>query len=561
MRVKKRLLLGNLLVVGLIFLISALSILQIKQQQTGYSQLNQDMHSIISLKEVQYYFTGQANDERGFLLTGDPQFKIEIQNKADEIKKRLTNLEPILNNAQEKSLLQAISQSHQKFTEINFQVIQLYQNGHQENAQQLSLNDGRTTRKSLEGTFDQLVKLVSQDETKLEQANEQSLNRLYRISIFISILSLLIALILGLYNGGKITTPLIRATEISAALAQGHFNSDFSEYKQSQDEIGQLLKNFTEMAKNLRSLIQQIQQSSSLVAATSQELTASAEQQAKATTQVATSMNAVSSSSEQQLLTMNHVTSAMESFSQRIQSAAQNSKGISDLSNRTTNTTRDGLVAIQDAIHQMSSVESSTQFVKDSIENLALSSSRIAEIITLISGIADQTNLLALNAAIEAARAGEGGRGFAVVAEEVRKLAEQSRQAAGNIAHLITENEKNINNVAQAMSAGVADVNTGINKVNTAGNSFSAIAHLMENLSIQIQEVNSAILDMANGTEELTQSFKSIDQATMNIVSNIQIVSSAAEEQTASSQEIASSSQELAKMAQSLLNATQVFKI
>ncbi|WP_371375565.1 methyl-accepting chemotaxis protein [Sporomusa aerivorans] len=178
-----------------------------------------------------------------------------------------------------------------------------------------------------------------------------------------------------------------------------------------------------------------------------------------------------------------------------------------------------------------------------------------------ISGIAGQTNLLALNAAIEAARAGEQGKGFAVVAEEVRKLAEQSQEAAKHIASLIKEIQLDTGKAVTAMNDGTQEVKKGTGVVTSAGQSFDNIANLVTAVSRQIEEVSTAMQQLAAGSQQVVAQVQAIGAVSKEALGHTQTVSAATEEQSASMEEIAASSQSLAKMAEELQHAIAQFRI
>ncbi|MBP2657756.1 MAG: methyl-accepting chemotaxis sensory transducer, partial [Firmicutes bacterium] len=170
-------------------------------------------------------------------------------------------------------------------------------------------------------------------------------------------------------------------------------------------------------------------------------------------------------------------------------------------------------------------------------------------------------NLLALNAAIEAARAGEQGRGFAVVAEEVRKLAEQSQDAAKQIAALIGEIQGDTDKAVNAMNDGTREVKVGAEVVNASGKAFQEIADLIYKVSNQIKEISTEIEQMAVGSQRIVESVKQIDTLSKKASGEAQTVSAATQEQSASMQEVASSSQALANLAMDLRQAVGKFHI
>lgn len=329
----------------------------------------------------------------------------------------------------------------------------------------------------------------------------------------------------------------------------------------SNDEIGRLGQSFEQMAQNLRGLIQKVQGATEQVSASSEELTASSEQSAQAANQIATSITNVAAGASEQLAAANDTTAVVEQISAGIQQIAANANQVAAHSAQAAEKAKNGDKAVEQAVDQMGHIEATVNTSAQVVTKLGERSKEIGQIVDTISGIAGQTNLLALNAAIEAARAGEQGRGFAVVAEEVRKLAEQSQEAAKKIAELIGEIQGETDRAVVAMDNGTREVKTGAEVVNTAGTAFREIAGLVTEVSGQVKEISAAMQQMASGSQQIVDSVKKIDDLGKKSAGEAQGVSAAAEEQLASMEEIASSSQALAKLADDLQTAVNGFRI
>lgn len=375
-----------------------------------------------------------------------------------------------------------------------------------------------------------------------------------RNSTFVmAIIFLLISTIGGFFLLRFITRPIITIAEHLEHIAKGDFTKETpASLLKMKDEIGVLAKATNGISINLRGLIRNVAQSAEQVAASAEELTASAEQQAQATNQVAVAIMSVATGTEKQSNAIEETSLVMDHISASLQQVASSSNEVAEQAGSTARVAKDGQQAVDKAVNQMDKISEVTKNVQIAVDKLALGSMKIGEITNVISGIAAQTNLLALNAAIEAARAGEQGRGFSVVAEEVRKLAEQSSEAAKQITDLINNNQMNIDHAVEAMQTGAQNVTTGIEVVKTAGDTFIQITGSINQVVSQIQEVSVTIEEMAGGSQRIVSSITQIDEISKDNIGQTQTVSAATEEQTASAEQIASASQSLAKMAQDL---------
>jgi methyl-accepting chemotaxis protein len=329
----------------------------------------------------------------------------------------------------------------------------------------------------------------------------------------------------------------------------------------SRDEIGRLADTSNTMVAGLRQLVGQISHSAGHIAASSQQMTASAEQSALAAGQVAESITQVAAGAAQQVRAVDQTVASVEGLSAGIRQIAASADTAAAAAGKTAGAAKDGGAAIDRAVSQITSIEKTVVNSAQVVSRLGARSQEIGEIIDTISGIAGQTNLLALNAAIEAARAGESGRGFAVVAEEVRKLAEQSQDAAARIAALIGEIQADTAQAVSAMEEGTREVKVGTQVVHSAGQSFGEIAALAADLSGQVQEISAAIGRLSRGSQQIVAAVREIEGVSKGTAAQSQNVSAATEEQSASMEEIAAASQALARLAEELQVAVSRFTL
>lgn len=329
----------------------------------------------------------------------------------------------------------------------------------------------------------------------------------------------------------------------------------------SGDEVGRLTLAFNTMTERLRVLVQRISHTTEQVAASAEELTASSEQSSQAANQVAGSIASVANGANGQLIATQETLTVVEQMSAGLQQVAANTNQVAEQSARAAEKASEGMKAAEKAVSQMTGVEGTVNTSAQVIAQLGVRSQEISLIVDTISGIAGQTNLLALNAAIEAARAGEQGRGFAVVAEEIRKLAEQSQEAAKRITEMIRGIQDDTTKAVAAMNEGTLEVKTGAEVVNAAGAAFQIIVELVSQVSNQVRDISASLQQIASGSRQIVGSVQKIDALSKSSAKEAETVSAATEEQLASMEEIASSSEALAKTAQELREQVAKFRI
>lgn len=557
MRIRTKLILGYTVVSLLIIAITVTAIYGFKSIKVAYQSISDESDTtIINLREIQFYFTGQANDERGFLLTQGKEFRQEVIEKSENVKKRLFSVEQTLKSNEEKALLKKITDAHQAFTAINLAVIDSYNAGNPEEAKRLSFEVGRKVRKDLQASFDELVKIKINETAQKKQQTENMASKLLIFILAVSGSVITVGVLSGIYLTRSITKPI---ANMAKHMDSGDLN--FAASVRSEDEIGQLVKSFDKMASLLRKMVNDIQSNAEQVAASSEELTATAAQSSLAANQVAVTIEKVAHSSGEQISLVQEAVHSTNSMTAAIKKVASDTSDVEAISEKTSEEARKGTEAVARVVTQMGTIEQTVSKSALVVAKLGERSREIGEITDVIASIAGQTNLLALNAAIEAARAGEHGRGFGVVAEEVRKLAEQSQEAAQKIAGLIATIQNDTDQAVQAMTSGTQEVKMGTEVVHLAGQSFSGIASLVAEVSAKIIYIAESITAMSERSEAVLFSMNAVDTASKEIASQTQTVSAATQEQYAAMEEVESFSQTLSRMAQELQEAVNKFKM
>jgi methyl-accepting chemotaxis protein len=395
---------------------------------------------------------------------------------------------------------------------------------------------------------------------KEKVVSENLATNLNRIVLGAIILAVLFSLTAGIGMANMIARPLKTLTKDAKEVAGGNLTIDHV-LVNSQDEVGQLSVAFNDMVEHLRMLVKKVIVTAEQVTASSQELTSNAEESAQVATQMAATISELAEGATQQAQDVNATASTVEQMSAGIQQVAANANAVNSMAEKTASSAQEGGKAVEAATEQMHIVEATVAESAAVIAKLGDRSKEIGQIVDTISGIAGQTNLLALNAAIEAARAGEQGRGFAVVAEEVRKLAEQSQEAAKQIASLIGEIQNETQIAVDSMNRGTQEVNKGAQVVNAAGTAFADIVSSINEVSSEVEEISAAIQQMAVGSQQIVSSVRDIERISKDAAEQSQTVSAATQEESASMQEIAAASEALTKLAEELQGLVVKFSV
>lgn len=375
------------------------------------------------------------------------------------------------------------------------------------------------------------------------------------IMIAVAIIGSLVAYLIS----RSITKPVIALMRGAEKVAAGDLTQQV-EIKRN-DELGKLGEAFGDMRRNLEKLITQISHSSTTVSETSEQLYHAANDMSASSQQVATSMNSMNEGVAEVATSIADSTASIVEVNTDLTRVTAEVKIMQEMANTVAGQSEDGQQLVEKTLNQMNTIQQEMQQSQEAATQLGSRSREIGEIIHIITEIAAQTNLLALNASIEAARVGEQGRGFAVVAGEVKKLAEQSSQAASSITELISSTQHESERVLQSISQGNQAVQTGQTWIHEMYENFKVIFNGVSSFSSQMEGLKQA-LDKADGSFELIAgAMQKISGVTEEQTAGYEEVAAAVEEQSATMQQMTASFRNLSQMAADLQHSVQSFKI
>jgi methyl-accepting chemotaxis protein len=354
--------------------------------------------------------------------------------------------------------------------------------------------------RSLDTEFDKMERAL----LAVRAANADRLRALNRYAILGgSALAVLLAILLGFLISRSIVVPIQTALAMADTVAKGDLT--YSVKIDGSDEAAQLVTTLKAMQQSLAQVVSNVRQSSEGVA------TASAE--------IAQGNVDLSSRTEKQASALEETAASMEQLSATVTQNADGARRANQLAAQASTVAVQGGEVVGQVVETMKGINASSR--------------QIAEIISVIEGIAFQTNILALNAAVEAARAGEQGRGFAVVATEVRSLAGRSAEAAKEIKRLITTS--------------VERVEEGTALVDKAGHTMAEVVSAIKHVSNLMREISGASSEQASGVAQIGEAVASMDQVTQQ---NAALV-----------EEMAAAASSLNSQARDLVQVVAVFKL
>lgn len=449
-RLRNWILLGYSVPIAALVVSALTTIYNVHQLQQRAQELSRGRTVAAELNKVEIHVHAMSRATRGYLIDDQPRFTQEFETNQRSGHISLDNLQDLIIVPKQKQRLARLTQQFKEVEARNLKLLALVSQG--KKAEAIAFwKQGQHLNEVTELT--QLMDELQAGEEEIVaigiRLETEALNNLQTVVVAAAILSVLFSIALCLWIVAK---------------ASNQMNS-----------------------------------SATIIASSASQIAASIEEQERITSQQAASVNETTT-------TMDQLGSSSRLSAEQAATAASGARQALELADggtRAVERTLKGMVTLRDKVGA----------IADQILRLSEQTNQIGSISGLVSDLANQTNMLALNAAVEAVRAGEHGKGFAVVSNEIRKLADQSRQSAAKINALVVDIQNAINSTVMATDEGTKTVEEGVRIADETADAFSGVAEAVNNVALSNQQISLNIQQQAAAVQQVVEAMNSLNAA------------------------------------------------
>jgi methyl-accepting chemotaxis protein len=507
---------------GVIWLLLAVVIVIAYRDITELALSGQEMHDLqfttaLELIEVRSYLNYNREQMLEMILTSDKTEMKKIEDninqgvhQIDEAIEKLPNLDL---GSRGRSLLTELKNNLPDYRRTRQEGISLVEGGKIEEAKKLviTLQDERFD--NIRSLAVEMGDMVSKDAEKRIAMNMQTAGTVKVVFILIGIATFMLGGLVIFFLNRTIADPLRKITKTAEAIAEGDLNVSLPAGNRG-DEIGLLIQSFSRMIANLRRMISDINESVNMLGSSASEILASTTQVASGTSETATAIS--------------ETTTTVEEIRQAAQLSSRKAQNLSENAEKVVQVSRAGQKAVEETAAGMRHIRSQMESIANTIVRLSEQGQSIGGIIATVTDLADQSNLLAVNAAIEAAGAGETGKRFAVVAQEIRTLAEQSKQATAQVRDILNDLQKATSAAVMATEQGNKAVDAGVIQSAQAGEAIQTLSRSTEETMQAAIQIVTSSRQQEVGMDQIGTAMENINQAGAETVASMRQTEEAA---------------------------------
>jgi len=446
---------GYILVLLFTLIVAGTGLYILRAARESYTRfIDVDQRLLLGEAQLRVSVLKEIEGYRGFLLFGEEAFLKPWTEGIDEFKAEIDEMQKLVSNPQDRRTLEEIAEVERKYVELQQKAIGLRRQGKVQEALKMAKEDVYPMRQEIQA---KLLPFVEKQKGILALARVEVSRKISLASTTMVVVSML-----GLISGLAIAFLLKR-----------------------------------NITRTLRDSIAQLSSSSAEILAT--------------TTQVA-------SGAAETATALSETTTTVEEVKQTSQVASQKTKYVSESAQKSVQISETGKKAVGETTEVMNRIREQMESIAESIVRLSEQSQAIGEIIASVNDLAEQSNLLAVNAAIEAAKAGEQGKGFAVVAQEVKSLAEQSKQATAQVRAILGDIQKATSAAVMATEQGSKAVEMGVKQSAEAGESIRMLADSIAEAAHAATQIAASAQQQLVGMDQVALAMENIKQAsTQNV--------------------------------------------
>lgn len=519
------------------------------------SDLRQHTYEVLRrLSEIESLAVDMQNSVRGYAITGEDRELGPYQTALERTDKAIREIRQLTaDSARQQQRLDALEPLVKSRIDFSREAVDAIRaRGPEAGILLIKTGKGRTLSDEIRKLIDQME---SEEQDLLKQRTEAAqadAENAKRTIVLGTLMALVLAALAGFIITRNISRPLQELTAVAERITVGDLSVNMRTDTRS-DEVGVLARTFDRMTQFLRAMAGAAEQIAagdlrstitpqspndvlgSAFARMSEDLRAQirglvegANVLGSAASEIVASTTQLASSASESAAAVSETTTTVEEVRQTAQLASHKAKQVSDSAQKSVQISQSGRKSTEDVSAGMNRIRQQMEAIAASMGRLSEQSQAIGQIVATVEDLSVQSNLLAVNAAIEAAKAGEHGKGFGVVAQEVKSLAEQSRQATNQVRAILGDIQKATGAAVMATEEGGKAVEAGVRQTEVAGESIQALAGSVTEAAQAATQIAASSQQQLVGVDQVAGAMESIKQASAQNVAGAKQLETAA---------------------------------